>query len=195
MRYAGLSTLRGWPPLRALIRGIRGDRDVALFRQALGIQARDLFLHPAVRVRHDDCRIFLLRIVVRRGVNIGGNIQTVELVRDRVNIDLARLILRDRAFIDQGERILLVVRCPGIARREPSHCRQKGGLHRYALHMNVPFNSNAWKPRHALAVIAVSPASFRPGIATPGPRSRHCSGPRTGSACCPGCRSPADARP
>ena len=108
MRYAGLSTLRGLPPLRALIRGIRGDRDVALFRQALGIQARDLFLHPAVRVRHDDRRIFLLRIVVRRGVDVGGDIQAVELVRDRVNIDLARLVLRDRAGVDQRERILHV---------------------------------------------------------------------------------------
>ena len=93
----------------ALIRGVRGDRDVALFRQALGIQARDLFLHPAVRVRHDDRRILLLRIVVRRGVDVGGNIQAVQLVRDRVDIDLARLVLRDRAVVDQGERILLVV--------------------------------------------------------------------------------------
>jgi hypothetical protein len=70
-------------------------------------------------VGHDDRRIFLLRIIVCRGVNIGGDIQTIERVRDRVNVDLARLIFRNRTFIDQSERILPVIRCPDLARREP----------------------------------------------------------------------------
>ena len=60
MRYAGLSTLRGCAAAAALIRGVGGDRDVALFRQALGIEAGGLFLHPAVRVGHDDRGICLL---------------------------------------------------------------------------------------------------------------------------------------
>jgi hypothetical protein len=59
-------------------------------------------------MRHDDRRIARLRIVVRRGVDVGGDIQTVERVLDRVDIDLARLVSRDRTVIDQGERILPV---------------------------------------------------------------------------------------
>ncbi len=94
-----------------LIRGIGGDRDIAPFGEMLGIQARDLFLHPTIRVRHDDRRIFLRRIVVCRGVDVGGNIQAIELIGDRVDIDLARFVLRDRAVINQRERDLLVVGC------------------------------------------------------------------------------------
>jgi hypothetical protein len=63
----------------ALIRGIRRDRDVTLFGQALGIQARDLFLNRAIRMRYDDRRIFLLRIGICRGVDVGDDIQAIEL--------------------------------------------------------------------------------------------------------------------
>lgn len=48
----------------ALIRCVRGYRDVALFRQALRIQSRDLLFYPAIWVRHNNRRIPLLRIVV-----------------------------------------------------------------------------------------------------------------------------------
>lgn len=82
-----------------LIGRIGGNRYVALLRQALGIQARDLFLHPTIRVRHDDCGIFLRRVIVRGGVDVGGNLQTVELVCDRVDVNLARFVLGDRAVI------------------------------------------------------------------------------------------------
>ena len=119
MRYCGLVHVARLAAAPALIRGVRGDRDVTLFGEVLGIQARGLLLHPAVRVRHDDRWIFLLRIVVRRGVDVGGDIQAVELVLDRVDIDLARLVLRDRAIIDERERVLSVVCCGG---RDTRHC-------------------------------------------------------------------------
>jgi hypothetical protein len=104
---------------RALIRRVHRDRDIALFREALRKEAGDLFLHAAVRVRDDNSGIFLVRIVVRRGVDVGGDIQSVKLVFVRVDIDLARHVLGDSAVIDQRERILLVVRCDS---RGSGHC-------------------------------------------------------------------------
>jgi hypothetical protein len=57
-------------------------------------------------MRHDDRRICPLRIVVRRGVDVGDDVQAGELVGDRMNVDLPRFVLRDGAAIDKGERIL-----------------------------------------------------------------------------------------
>ena len=94
-----------------LVRGIGGDRDVALFGHVLGIQACDLSLHTAIGVGHDDRWIFLLRIEVRRGVDVGDDVQAIELVLHRVDVDFAWFVLRDRTGIDKRERILLVVSC------------------------------------------------------------------------------------
>ena len=89
-RFASAATLIG---------GIRRDRDVAVFREMLGIQTRDLFLNPAIRVRYDDRRIFSARIVVCRSIDIGGNIQTIQFVFDMCYCP-CRLALRDCATID-----------------------------------------------------------------------------------------------
>lgn len=86
-----------------LVGGIGGDGDVALFGQVLGIEARDLFLHAAVRVRHDDGGIFPALVVTRRRIDVRGNIQPMQLVADWVDVDLARLVRGDRAAIDGGK--------------------------------------------------------------------------------------------
>ena len=93
----------------ALVGGVGGNGDIALVSQALGIQARDLFLDPAVGVRDDDGRVFFARIVVGRCVHIGGDIQAVELVGNRMDIDLARFVASDCIGVGQGERVGLVV--------------------------------------------------------------------------------------
>jgi hypothetical protein len=41
-------------------------------------------------VGHDDRGIFLLRVVVGRGIDVGGNVQAAQPVLDRVDADLAR---------------------------------------------------------------------------------------------------------
>ncbi|KAG0923155.1 hypothetical protein G6F31_019626 [Rhizopus arrhizus] len=60
---------------------------------------------------HDARGISVRRIIVRRGVDVGNDIQVVQLVLDRMNIDLARFILREGAGVDQRKGILLVVGC------------------------------------------------------------------------------------
>jgi hypothetical protein len=58
-------------------------------------------------VCNDHGRVSLLRVVVGRGVDVGGDVQTIELVADRVDVDLARFVLADRAIVGEGERVLL----------------------------------------------------------------------------------------
>lgn len=101
-RFVGIAGRAVLPPIGSVHR----NRDVAKFGQALRVETRDLLLHAAIGVRDHHGWIFLARIVVRRRVDVGGNIQAIELIFGRVDIDLARLVLRDSAVIDQGERIL-----------------------------------------------------------------------------------------
>ena len=119
----------------ALVGRVHRDGDVSQFRQPLCKEARDLFLDPAVRVRDDDCRIFLLRVVVRRGIDVGGDIQSAQFVFDGVDIDLARLVLRDRAAIGQGKRVLPIVVCQGGAARSADDSSHDGGLQQGAFHV------------------------------------------------------------
>ncbi|MNG35708.1 hypothetical protein D3C84_1225170 [compost metagenome] len=57
-----------------------------------------------------------------------------------MDVDLARLVLRNRAVVGQGERILLVIRCPDLGCRHPDHGGHEGGLYRL-LHLSTPANS------------------------------------------------------
>ncbi|MNT19203.1 hypothetical protein D3C71_1658700 [compost metagenome] len=75
-----------------MIGGICGDGDVALFCEVLGIQASHLFLDAAVGMCNDDCRILLRGIVVGWRVDIGHNVQAIELVRHRMDIDLSNFV-------------------------------------------------------------------------------------------------------
>ncbi|MNY68560.1 hypothetical protein D3C86_2063460 [compost metagenome] len=76
-----------------------------------------MFFHATIGVGNDHGRVGLLRIIVGRGVYVGGDIQTVELVADWMDIDLARFVLADRALIGEGERVLFVVGGQGFSRR------------------------------------------------------------------------------
>ena len=124
----------------ALISRISGDGDVALFGQTLGIQPGDLLFHTAIRMRDHHRRVGLLGIVVDRGVNVGGDVQTVELVADRMNVDLARFVPGDRAVVRQGERVLFVVRRQGFASREADQCRHEGGFEDGVFHVKLLSN-------------------------------------------------------
>ncbi|MNJ39719.1 hypothetical protein D3C77_346000 [compost metagenome] len=108
-----------------LIRRIGSDGDVALFGQALGIQTGDLFFHATIGVCNDHGWVGLLRVIVSRGVYVGGDIQIVELVADRMDVDLARFVLADRAVVGEGERVLFVIGGQGFARREADQCRHE----------------------------------------------------------------------
>ena len=101
------------PAAAALIGRVHRDRDDPLFGEMLGIKAGGLFLHAAIGMRDDDRGVCLRRVVVRRGIDVGDDIEPMQLVCDRVDVDLARLVLRQRAVIDEGERILPVVQRRG----------------------------------------------------------------------------------
>jgi hypothetical protein len=79
-------------------------------------------------VRDHYRRIDLLRIVVGRCVDVGGDVQAIELVADRVDVDLARFVLDERAVVGQGERVLFVVGRQGFARREADQGRHERGF-------------------------------------------------------------------
>ena len=123
----------------ALIRRIGSDGDVALFGQALGIQTGNLFLHAAIGVCNDHGRVSLLGVIASRGVDVGGDVQTIELVADRMDVDLARFVGADRAIIGEGERVLLVVGGQGFARREADQCRHERGF-KHVFHVKLLSN-------------------------------------------------------
>ncbi|MNS37119.1 hypothetical protein D3C72_693240 [compost metagenome] len=118
----------------ALIRGIGGNRDVALFGQSLGIQTGDLLFHAAIGVRHHHRRVGLLRIVVGRGVDVGSDVQAIELVADRMDVDLAGFILGNCTVVSQGERVLFVVGGAGFASRNTDHGGHQRGFQNCVSH-------------------------------------------------------------
>ena len=61
----------------ALVGSIGSDGNVAKLRQALRIKPCNLFLNAAIGVGNNNGRVFLRRVVVGRGVDIGGNLQPV----------------------------------------------------------------------------------------------------------------------
>ena len=107
----GLVHIAGLAPARALIHRIRRDGDVALLSQTLGIQTGDLFFDTAVGVGNHDGRILLAYVITRRGIDVGRNIDAIELVCDRMNVDLAFDIFGNRAFIGQSEGVLFIICC------------------------------------------------------------------------------------
>jgi hypothetical protein len=53
---------------------------------------------------HGEGRERSALVVVGRGVDVRGDGQAAQLVRDRVDVDLARLVAGDRVFVDEAER-------------------------------------------------------------------------------------------
>ena len=95
---------------RALEGRIGRYRDVAELRQALREEARDLLLDAAVGVGDCDGGIFFRFVVARGRVDVGGDFNSVQLVADGVYVDLAGLVLRYRAFVDEAEGIFRLFR-------------------------------------------------------------------------------------
>jgi hypothetical protein len=69
-------------------------------------------------MRQHERRVFLCRIIVGRGVDVGDDIEAVQCILHRMDIDLASLVLGDGAVIDEGERVLPVVGGDGLGH----HC-------------------------------------------------------------------------
>ncbi|MNI14953.1 hypothetical protein D3C73_682360 [compost metagenome] len=139
-----------------LIRRIRRDRDVALIGQALGIQAGDLLLHPAIGMRHDDGRVLLRRVIMGRGVDVGGDVQAVESVGDRMDVDLAWFVLHQRACVGQGVGIVFVVRGLGVNARHADHGGHECGLQRGSHLVNTPDYSSFQGCAAAIALLAIN---------------------------------------
>lgn len=59
----------------------------------------------------DDSGIVLLGIEVCGRIHVGGNLEAVELIRDRMDVDVTGFVCRDGALIHQSERILVDCCC------------------------------------------------------------------------------------
>lgn len=57
----------------ALVGGVKGDGQIALFGKFLRVQACHLLFHAAVGVRHHDGRVFFVGVKIGGRVHIGGN--------------------------------------------------------------------------------------------------------------------------
>ena len=90
---------------RTLIGGVGGDGHVAEFGEALRIEAGDLFLDAAVRMRDDHGREGLLAVVVGRRVDVRGDLEAVQLVGHGMNVDVARKVFGDGSAVDESEGI------------------------------------------------------------------------------------------
>ena len=91
----------------ALVGGVGCDRHVAELGQALRVKACNLFLHAAVGMCDDDSGIVLLGIEVCGRIHVGGNLEAVELIRDRMDVDVSDLVSRDGSLIHQTEWVLV----------------------------------------------------------------------------------------
>jgi hypothetical protein len=93
----------------ALIGRIHRHGDKAPPGQMLGIKARRLLLHAAVGVGNDNGCMAARRIIRRRRVDIGDDIDPAHLIGHRVDIDLAGLIACQCPVIDQREGVGAIV--------------------------------------------------------------------------------------
>ncbi|MNY50271.1 hypothetical protein D3C86_1857650 [compost metagenome] len=91
-------------------------------------------------MRNHDGRVDLLRIVVGRRVNVGRDVQAIELVADRMDVDLAGLVLGNCAVVSQCERVFFVVRSKGFARRKANQRRHERGFHKGVYHVKLLSN-------------------------------------------------------
>lgn len=64
----------------ALVGCVSGDGDIAVFCQALGIKARDLFLYAAIGMGNDYGRIRAVSFIVGRSVDIGRYFYAVQII-------------------------------------------------------------------------------------------------------------------
>ena len=104
----GLIGMAGIAAAGSLVGRVGGNRDISLFSQQLGVQAGDLFLRAAVRMGNDDSCIRCIGVVVRRRIDVGGDLNAVQVVRNRMNIDLAQHIFLNSPVVDKAVRIALV---------------------------------------------------------------------------------------
>jgi len=75
----------------------------------LGIQTRDLLFYAAIRVCDHHRRVFLGGIVVSWRIDIRSNLDAVQIVFHRMNVDLTFDIFSNGTVINEGERIFLVI--------------------------------------------------------------------------------------
>ena len=92
-----------------LVSRIGGNGDVTLFGKALRIQSGNLLFYAAIRMCHNDSRVFFSGIVVSRGIDIRGNLDAMEIVFHRMNVDLTFDVLSDGTVINQREGIFFVI--------------------------------------------------------------------------------------
>ena len=97
------------PTAGTLISRVGGNGDVALLSKTLGIQPSDLLFYAAIWMRDHHRRVFFCGIVVSRGIDIRSNLDAMQIVFHRMNVDLAFDVLGDGTVIGQCERVLFVI--------------------------------------------------------------------------------------
>ena len=70
-------------------------------RQLIGINTGTLFLDAAIGVGNHHCRKACAFLVARRGVEIGGNGNPVQIVANSTDVDPALFVLRDGSLVDK----------------------------------------------------------------------------------------------
>lgn len=90
-----------------MISGIGSNRDVAEFSEALREETGHLLLCAAVGMRNNDCRVGLLGIVVGRRINVGSDLDAVQAVGHRMDIDFTRRVCFNGSLVHQTIRIEL----------------------------------------------------------------------------------------
>lgn len=106
-RFAGLSVLRGSPPL-APDKRRQGKSDIALSCHNLRVVAGYLLLCASVGVCHDECGILLSGIISGGSIDVGTDFQTVQVIFNRVDIDLSGFVLHNGVVVDQAIGIALI---------------------------------------------------------------------------------------
>lgn len=79
-RFTATGTLEG---------RISSNGHITGFGQLLGIQAGDLFLDAAIGMGDNDSGIGFRRVIILRRVDVGRNRPAIEVIVDRVDIDLS----------------------------------------------------------------------------------------------------------
>ena len=94
----------------ALIRRVEGKGDVAGLGQLLRVQARDLLLDAAVRVRNDYSGVFfVVGLVIPGGdVDVRHELEAVEHIAYGYDVDLARHVFSYGSRVDQAEGVIIV---------------------------------------------------------------------------------------
>ena len=90
-----------------LISSIGCNCDVAEFSEALREETGHLFLCAAVGMRNNDCRVGLFGVVVGRRINVGSDLDAVQAVGHRMDIDFTRRVCFNGSLVHQTIRIEL----------------------------------------------------------------------------------------